>query len=506
MQGVYESMTRQGLSSGTIEDLGEFAGALQIFLQGLIISVTIIVACAQHLDIKWLPDIAVAIPVAALGAIIARMAFRGVSFGPAMTAVFGTVVSRIMNDLLIPISIFEGAYHCQRLNFYSQFLTGLTFAVFGTLLSAIWIAIMVKKTGDWNLHEITSWRESFAYAAFIADTDPVATLSIFSKLKVDALLSAIVAGEATLNDPIALVVFNVCNVKEKEIELEMGDEGVKTLVLLGGSITLGLLMGLLLSKGVMVCKVRGKGPLETAYIFQSAYVSFCFGEYVNMSGIIVTLFAGLMMGIYAEPLVEDADSVNNFLFNAARIADNLMFLIIGLTFFLVDNMKGIWLGLMTIVFCFISRALTTCILVPIVNLFKYSQGLETISFAKSLMIFHSGLRGGMTVMMALMLNPYWMGADNKETMVIATIVTVTGMCYLCGCTGPFFLNLLQIPMDVPQDDGTLYSRRTLLQSANKTVEMIMFGREGAPQRTTSGNTIQTQTSTGSRESGQLVRH
>merc|ERR1711976_247361 len=41
--------------------------------------------------------------------------------------------------------------------------------------------------------------------------------------------------------------------------------------------------------------------------------------------------------------------------------------------------------------------------------------------------------------MALMLDPFW--ATNQHTLVVATVVCVTGMTYLSGCTGPFFLKL-----------------------------------------------------------------
>lgn len=490
-QELKDSLFRLKLNTGKLKALGICLGKFQVGLQTAIITVIIGLALVQHLQLEWLPDIGVAIPFAACFALGFRLMFHGVSFGPALNEGFGTAVSRIMQDFLIPISIFEGAYHCQQLNFYSQFCTGVFFAVVGTLLSCIMIAAMVKYTGELGMHEIRSWRESFAYGAFIADVDPVATLSIFSQLRVDALLAAVVAGEATLNDPIALVIFGICNQHEKQIDLSFGDEGVKTAILLGGSILLGLVMGLLLTKCIGVLKIRGKGWLETIYVCQCAFVSYSIGEYVGMSGIIVTLFSGLMMGVYAEHMVEDHASVKVFIYNMARMADLLMFIIIGLSLVLVDDYDGLGLGLLTIVFCFISRAIMITLLVPVVNIVKRAARLQTISVPTAFMMFHSGLRGGMTVMMALMLDPYWIGPEHANKLTIATITTVIGMVYLCGCTGPFFLRRVGVPMNCTQEDGTLVSRRTFINQTNRVVEMIITGtRTEMPHRVTRAPSVE----------------
>merc|ERR1711879_303323 len=85
--------------------------------------------------------------------------------------------------------------------------------------------------------------------------------------------------------------------------------------------------------------------------------------------------------------------------------------------------------------------------------------------------------------MALMIDPFWPREGHKNTMVIATVVVVSGMCYLCGCTGPFFLRRLGVPMNIDVKDGTLQHRRTVLQQAHRIVELIGgFNRNEAPQR------------------------
>lgn len=480
MKEMRSALVHHGLHSGLLDSFGNIISDMQLYLQLMIIIVVIVLALVQHLQIKWMPDMAVAIPVAAFFAMMARFfGFGGVNFDKSANAIFGVVVSQLMNDVLIPISLFEGAYHLQQRNFWSQFGYGLLFAVVGTGISTVYIAIMVKFTGQWGWHPVADWRQSFAYAAFMADVDPVATLSIFSNLKVDALLSTLVAGEATLNDPIALVIFGICNEKTKNIHFDPIKQIQGGLILLVGSITLGLLVGLCLSYFLKALKVKGKGPLEAMYIGLSAYFGFGLGEFLGFSGIIVTLFSGLMMGIYATQIVTDGSTCDSFLIVFARWTDAVMFVIIGFATFLVDTWDGVKLGLLTIVFCFISRALMVCMLVPVVNFCKMLGGQKVLNLGQCFMIFHSGLRGGMTVMMALMMDPYW--AKDQNVMLDATIVSVIGLTYLCGCTGPIFLKLTGVPMDVPQEDGTLVDIRSRSSKARSRVHEFLISAMGIRQ-------------------------
>jgi hypothetical protein len=93
---------------------------------------------------------------------------------------------------------------------------------------------------------------------------------------------------------------------------------------------------------------------------------------------------------------------------------------------------------------------------------KKARGYDTISVGTAFMIFHSGFRGGMTMMMALMLDPFW--AKNQNTLVIATIISVIGMAYLSGTTGPYLLRVMNVPTNVSQEDGQLFELTSLPSS------------------------------------------
>merc|ERR1719428_685162 len=214
------------------------------------------------------------------------------------------------------------------------------------------------------------------YSAFIADVDPVATMAVFNKLAVDPLLSTLVGGEATLNDPVALVMFGITNVRKKSADFELGDEIGGGVMLLVCSILMGCGAGLILTACFKICGVRGTGVLERCFLLMSAYACFASGEAVNMSGIIVALFGGLVMGIYCKENVREKGMVSDFLNNSARLADNGIFIIIGLAVFLLDDLEGVKLGIVTVLICLITRAIMVLVMVAgLANGFKRLRGM-----------------------------------------------------------------------------------------------------------------------------------
>ena len=79
--------------------------------------------------------------------------------------------------------------------------------------------------------------------------------------------------------------------------------------------------------------------------------------------------------------------------------------------------------------CLVVRAAVLLVLVPLVNLAKKLRGYgdKSVSFGVATMMWHSQLRGGLTIMMVLSVHPIW--TKNKETMV-------TGRSPHCDPTGP----------------------------------------------------------------------
>lgn len=124
---------------------------------------------------------------------------------------WGELNTAMLNLMFLPIIIFASGWALRRHDFYSQLPYILLFAVVGTGISTCCVAGLIRVTGQYGLHNVLGWRAAFTYASLISATDPVATLTTYSKLKVHPLLNIMVFGESTVNDAVAIVLFKVFN-------------------------------------------------------------------------------------------------------------------------------------------------------------------------------------------------------------------------------------------------------------------------------------------------------
>jgi len=109
--------------------------------------------------------------------------------------------SRAFFLFFLPPIIFESGYNLHKGNFFGNFGSIMIFAVFGTIISTLVIAIGLGSLG------LLPWVDAFVFGSLISSVDPVATLAIFNALDVDPTLYTLVFGESVLNDAIAIVLF-----------------------------------------------------------------------------------------------------------------------------------------------------------------------------------------------------------------------------------------------------------------------------------------------------------
>lgn len=444
-----------------VDALAEMAESLQLPLQVMILFIVSSVCWVRSFRASWLPDVVIAMPVAAAFALILRFGcFHGLNFGDVMIESLSELITALMNDLLLPITIFVGAFTVDRLNMFAEFGCSLVLAVIGTLSQILLVFVMVRLSGADYLgwHVVDNWREALVYASFIADVDPVITLSIFQKLKVPPLLFTLAGGEGLLNDPIALVLFGMLNVANKDLELSPGMLAYHIMFDLVGSAVVGVAAGVALTKYMNICKVPGKGSLECIYLACSAYFSYALGEFLALSGIIVSLFCGFVMGGLCSHLCADIHGVEEFLENLAVFAEMGMFMIVGFGVFLIRDMQHMTLGLVTIPFCIIARAITMAVLIPPMNVFRKIKHMTLIDAGTSIMLTWCNLRGSIVVMMALEVDSYW--STHQETILGASIIVIIALNYLSGCTIPFAFYMTGVPLGVDFPPGSLYNPDT----------------------------------------------
>ncbi|CAG9581250.1 unnamed protein product [Danaus chrysippus] len=155
----------------------------------------------------------------------------------------------IFFNIILPPIIFHAGYCLKRKYFFRNLGAILTFAMVGTALSALVIGALMYgcvQLMPASLAASFTFLDTLYFGALISPTDPLTVLAIFSQLKVDVNLYAMIFGESVLNDAVALVLSGAIQNYEKRYSVDGGFEITAFLAAIGdfiGIFSLSLLVG-----------------------------------------------------------------------------------------------------------------------------------------------------------------------------------------------------------------------------------------------------------------------
>lgn len=342
-------------------------------------------------------------------------------------------------------------------------------------------------------------RVAFAYASLISATDPVATLSTYSKLKVDPLLNILVFGEATINDAVAITLFSVFNsdsfmMNSKGENMEIYELffwllwGVAKIFV--GSVGIGVGLGMIYTVIANHADMRHNKKGQILVIFASCYLTYAIAESVGMSGIIAVMFCGVLVGIYMRPHLSAEGCLlgSFFLKQLATLGDCGVFVLVGISVMGLTT-KGWYFGLFVMLFCLVGRLASTIPVAYTVNKMKEvvgrvneipEEGWNLLTKQHVFMMWHAGLRGGIALALSLELGK-WVdkvdGAGTTKALQTATFLIIVVYLVLFGGTTTPCLKALKIPIgvDAPPDvlskteGGFLGPARSFLNWLDKSV-------------------------------------
>lgn len=365
----------------------------------------------------------------------------------------------------LPIIIFEAGWSLRQRDFFSQIGYILLLAIVGTSISVVVVAHLLLATSQY--HGITDSRTAFAFASLISSTDPVATLSTFGTMNVDPLLFILVFGESQINDAVAITLFEAIN--SGDGSTSFGELCLHVFILFFGSLGLGIAFA-----GVSIMIMRATRLGHSAadailFVLFTPFAMYALAEQCKMSGIITVLFGSIVFGAYAPPhLTQEATTFASFLLKqAASVGDLIVFLNCGLQVVHVSQ-RGLVMGCWVMLICLVARAAAVFPMSWICNSIKWcvSQRIETerrhfITWKHQVMLWHSGLRGGIGLVLALELGEYVDHSNEhpgaKHELVDATFVMICVYLLVFGGSTGFVLQLVGLPWgtQVPED-ASLY--------------------------------------------------
>jgi len=404
-----------------------------------------------------------------------------------------------LKTLALPVIIFEAGWSLRLRDFISQFGYIMFFAIIGTILSVIVVANLMYWTS--YIHGITQWRTCIAYASLISSVDPVATLATFGALNVDPLLFILVFGESQINDAVAITLFETLNHQDQGDPVKLGLDMIK---LLTGSIGIGVGLAMVYLIIMRVTKMGHSLSNGILFLFMSSLFTYSFSEFCNFSGIITVLFNAMIMGAYAPcHFGPDGTSLASFLFKqAASMCDTMIFLFCGVSVvFIVQEhavagtVNGLTFGLLMCTFCMVGRFFAIVPLGLLSNAIKMcvarklpAERRNIISPSHLFMMWHSGLRGGVSLVLAMELRD-WVdkteGPHAKTEMINGTFTVVVVYLIVFGSTTGFCLRLLGLPIGEEASKVQLYETgdkngcfwRCLRYSRKKIFAPLLVGRE-----------------------------
>jgi len=205
----------------------------------------------------------------------------------------------------------------------------------------------------------------------------------------------------------------------------------------------------------------GRSPAQAILlVFVSCFFTFSVAEWMELSGIIAVLFNSMLMGSHTRPhLNKEEMALASFLLKQmSSLAETLIFLTSGVmaVFVIHDEGQGMWIGFWMCLFCALGRLLAVMPLGVLSNGIKkvVSRRLpkerhHMISWKHLLMMWHAGLRGGVSLVLALELDD-WVdetcGKGSKVALVNATFVLVTAYLFVFGSSTGTMLRVLNIPV------------------------------------------------------------
>jgi len=473
------SGTRSGSSSGMVESsTASSEAATDSSASGeeivLFLSVAILIGClcrwlVKRFDRLPLPFTVLLLFVGVIMGALVGYDHKADNEFQASILQFSNLPPHLALYLFLPVLIFDSAFNVHFHLFMHSLWASLLLAFPGAVLALMSAALVVYYCFDYGW----SWSESLLLGSILAATDPVAVVSLMRDLGSNYALSALVEAESLLNDGSAYVVYLVVQSTLLNGTTDAGSVvGSLFQYSLGGP-AFGILVGLI-TVAVMDTFIYSDAEIEISLTIAVVYVAFYIADTVlEVSAVLALVCLGLVMSknrYSISPSVQP--SLQAVWSSLVFIANILIFLLIGLI--IADKLfftQGVgWQDVGCVVLLYVVlhvvRFLTIVAFLPL-----FRRTSMQLSWSEVLMVSWSGVRGGMSLLLAIItyLQPeYDLNFRSRLTFLVSGVALLT---LVINCMSARYV-LKWLRLDRSTEESSLVLQSALLHMRDETEEVM----------------------------------
>ncbi len=307
--------------------------------------------------------------------------------------------SKVLLDIMLGFLLFASAFHFDYQKLKEQRLPVFLLSTLGVIISTgVFGGLLYLITLIFHIHLPIIY--CFLFGAIISPTDPIAVAAILKNSKIPPRLNTIISGESLFNDGVGLILFvvilGITNKPESTSFVEILHLFAQEVL---GGIFIGLVLGYL---GYQL--IKSIKDFQTIFLISIALVLgiSVIADKLYASIPLAAVTAGLIVGNKSTDKKNIADQFLGKIWQLVNdLLNTILFVMIGLQLVSMPFLREHWItGFISIVFLLIARVVS--ITLPAIFL------LRRLNFSNLSILTWAGLRGGISIAMALMLpkSPY----------------------------------------------------------------------------------------------------
>jgi CPA1 family monovalent cation:H+ antiporter len=305
--------------------------------------------------------------------------------------------SSVLLNVMLGFLLFATALHFDYQKLKALRLPIILLSTIGVLASAGIFGVLLYAV-TLLLHITLPLVYCFVFGALISPTDPIAVAAILKKSTIPPRLETLISGESMFNDAVGLILFvTLLNIADQSTANLSFTQTAKLFVqeVLGG-IAIGLVVGYI---GYRL--IKSISDFQTIFLISIAMVLgiSVIATKIHASVPLAAVTAGLVIGNLSFGKGHPAEQYLSGVWQLVdEVLNTILFVMIGLQLVLLPFLTKYWLiGLLSILIILIARLIS----VYIPAIFR----LRKLNIGNLSILTWAGLRGGISVAMALSLPP-----------------------------------------------------------------------------------------------------